>query len=345
MNPRIFGASASADPLARANSTRLMRTEIANVSLNQHRSRLSVRWVARGSYTYEVEGQRYLLRPGNFLIINHGQHYNSAMEDKELTECFTLSFDPLLASDVATSLSLSQEWRLEHPLEVAARAEPAFFVNTYGIEGAFRNLFEEFVRVGRGDFQGVSLEDSFYGLMEQLFVSQHRVERSLSRIPAVRRATREELYRRVSRARDFIHAHSDRNLSVESISSEARLSPAHFLRVFKQAFGLSPHQYLLNLRLNRARTLMVERRERVPLGLIAIECGFEDLSSFSKAFKQRFGVAPVASNAEGQASCPKTSAQFSSFFKSFFAPLRITAGTLFRRRPGIPQNPFTASVN
>ena len=290
LNPSIFGAAVAGGPLVSSDSTRLMRTKVNDVNLTRHRSRLSVRWIERGSYTYEVEGQRYLMRPGNFLLINDGQHYNSAIEEKQLTESFTLSFDPTLASDVALSLSRSREWLLDN--EPVPAEPPSFFVNTYSVEGEYRKLLDRFVRVGRGDLRDVSLADSFYKLMEQLLLDQQGVRRSMSQLSAARRTTREELYRRVSRARDFIHAHQGQSLSVEAIAYEARLSPYHFLRTFKQVFGLSPHQYLLNLRLNRARALMSAGGKRPPLSLIALHCGFEDLSSFSKAFKRRFGQSP-----------------------------------------------------
>jgi len=58
--------------------------------------------------------------------------------------------------------------------------------------------------------------------------------------------------------------------------------------MFRESFGLPPHQYLLARRLNRARELL--RTTRLPFGDIALECGFASASHFSNRFKQTTGA-------------------------------------------------------
>jgi AraC family transcriptional regulator len=58
--------------------------------------------------------------------------------------------------------------------------------------------------------------------------------------------------------------------------------------MFRESFGLPPHQYLLARRINRARNLL--RRTRMPFGDIALECGFASASHFSNRFKQATGA-------------------------------------------------------
>ena len=77
-------------------------------------------------------------------------------------------------------------------------------------------------------------------------------------------------------------------LTIEEIAAEACLSPFHFMRTFRRAFGVPPHRYLVDLRLERACALM----GRYPLHVLAVLSGFSDLSAFSKAFRARYGVAP-----------------------------------------------------
>ncbi len=132
----------------------------------------------------------------------------------------------------------------------------------------------------------------FFEAMSEMVIHNGKVRREMLAIPSVKAATREELYRRLTLAREHIHANQTEELNLETIAAQAFLSPFHFLRLFKQAFGVTPHQYVLELRLEKARQLLHTRRNDVPLARLALDCGFNDVSSFTKAYKRRFGILP-----------------------------------------------------
>jgi AraC family transcriptional regulator len=77
-----------------------------------------------------------------------------------------------------------------------------------------------------------------------------------------------------------------------SLAREAKLSRYHFLRVFRELTGLTPHQYVLRARLRRAATQLISERMRVLD--VALDCGFRDVSNFNHAFRREFGVSPKA---------------------------------------------------
>jgi AraC family transcriptional regulator len=70
----------------------------------------------------------------------------------------------------------------------------------------------------------------------------------------------------------------------------ARMSPYHFLRSFKAATGVTPHQWLLRARLHQAATRLAT--SRAPVTEIALDVGFEDLSNFTRTFHAEFGASP-----------------------------------------------------
>jgi Helix-turn-helix domain len=70
------------------------------------------------------------------------------------------------------------------------------------------------------------------------------------------------------------------------------LSPYHFLRSFQHVVGLTPHQYVLRMRLRRAAARLVEEPLRVLD--VAFDCGFGDVSNFNRSFRAEFGVSPRA---------------------------------------------------
>jgi AraC-like DNA-binding protein len=239
--------------------TYLMRAKVRDVALSGHRSRLSVRWVGEGRYVYEIDGHRHVLTPGNFLLVSGGQRYNSGSEGE--VESFTLSFDVSEA--------------------------PELPVVTRRLDGRLGQLLHTLTKAGRREVD-VDLDEVFYEVLDAMGAVRTTVRDEIDAIGSGRVATREELYRRLCRARDFLHDHAAMPLTVEEMAAEACLSPFHFMRTFKRAFGVSPHRYLLDLRLDRARALL----GRYPLGVVAALSGFADLSAFSKAFRARYGVPP-----------------------------------------------------
>jgi AraC-like DNA-binding protein len=111
-----------------------------------------------------------------------------------------------------------------------------------------------------------------------------------SALNAVRASTREELYRRLVLAKDYISACFDRPLTLSEIARVACLSPNHLLRSFRQAFRQTPHQFLTAKRLEHARKMLVGTTLSVTD--ICFSVGFESLSSFSRLFRRHTGFSP-----------------------------------------------------
>jgi len=96
---------------------------------------------------------------------------------------------------------------------------------------------------------------------------------------------------RLQRVYDYIEEHLDDRLTLADIAAVACLSPYHFSRSFKQAVGVSPHHYVMQRRIDRAKTLM--RRTRQPLANIAQEVGFTDQSHLTSVFRRATGMTPA----------------------------------------------------
>ncbi|HXU09342.1 MAG TPA: AraC family transcriptional regulator [Blastocatellia bacterium] len=98
--------------------------------------------------------------------------------------------------------------------------------------------------------------------------------------------------RRLRRAIEFMHDNFSRELALEEIAEAAYLSEYHFARLFKQITGVTPHTYLANVRLERARKLLAETA--LPISEIASAVGYQSQSHFTKMFKAVTGVTPRA---------------------------------------------------
>jgi AraC-like DNA-binding protein len=106
------------------------------------------------------------------------------------------------------------------------------------------------------------------------------------------RAAAEEadLEDRLRRARAFIDQRFDQPIDLDDIARQACLSRYHFLRSFRRAFDVTPHQYLTQKRIERAKELLSE--SDLPVTEICFEVGFHSLGSFSSLFQRHVGHAP-----------------------------------------------------
>jgi AraC-like DNA-binding protein len=98
--------------------------------------------------------------------------------------------------------------------------------------------------------------------------------------------------RHLLRAKDLIDARYREPLDVPALARAAHLSPAHFSREFRRAFGESPHQYLLTRRLERAAALL--RGTDRSVADICFAVGLRSVGSFTTSFGRAYGVSPTA---------------------------------------------------
>ncbi|MFZ6046837.1 helix-turn-helix domain-containing protein [Pseudomonas sp. CR3202] len=94
----------------------------------------------------------------------------------------------------------------------------------------------------------------------------------------------------MERLDDYIRDNLARRISVAELAQVACLSPSHFHAQFKDGMGLTPHQYLLKTRLDRAARLL--RESDRPLVRIAEECGFSSQSALTTAMRRYLGLTP-----------------------------------------------------
>jgi AraC-like DNA-binding protein len=103
-------------------------------------------------------------------------------------------------------------------------------------------------------------------------------------------STAPDVYERLCRARNFIDLCYDLPLNLDQISSQACFSRYHFLRLFREAFAKTPHQYLVERRIEKAKELLSSKELRVTD--ICFEVGFQSLGSFSTLFHRCVGQPP-----------------------------------------------------
>lgn len=257
----------------------------------QHVSRLSIRWNANGIQNYRLGGNdEYQIDPGRYLLINEGQSYETRMDSDTELSMVGVAFEPGLASKMYRSLTEAVELLLDDPFRENEKL--LFFERTSSIPADLARLFSGINgkqgRIGRDE---LDMDSIFARSLEVILEDQMDVYRRVEALPSVKSSTRRELFKRVSIGREFIEGNLGTGLDLESIAQESCLSRFHFLRLFKNAFGVTPHQYITGRRIERACFYLASTD--LPVNEICLKVGFEDPSSFGRLFKRRIGLSPL----------------------------------------------------
>src|SRR5262249_29575285 len=226
------------------------------------------------------------------LLLNDGQDYTLRLRAEWRTRTLVAFFAPGLVEQVAAAVAQSEDRMLDDP-KPALPGRAGFIERLYpktGVVGCAMARLDETVRTWQID--SLRLEACFYDIAAATAELDSGVRREIRRLPWMRAATREELYRRLHAARDFLHSCYDQPLRIADLARVAHLAPYHFLHTYKAAFGSSPMHDLQRRRLNVAADLLAT--SEMPVTSICLDVGFESPSTFSGLFRSAFGQSPRA---------------------------------------------------
>jgi AraC family transcriptional regulator len=109
-------------------------------------------------------------------------------------------------------------------------------------------------------------------------------------LDVIKQSTRLEIFKRLALAKEWMEANCCSRISLQQMAVVANMNSQHFLRMFKQLFRITPHQYLMSCRLEKAKQLLQEKKMTVTE--VCHATGFESIYSFSNLFRKRFGLPP-----------------------------------------------------
>lgn len=116
------------------------------------------------------------------------------------------------------------------------------------------------------------------------------IDRDKLLVPLTKRDNRTLTHAQLQRAVDYINTHLDRDLSLEKIASVINISPTYFASLFKHATGMSPHQYVIQQRVERAKLLLA--KTDLAIADIALQVGFSSQSHLTQQFKRLTSMTP-----------------------------------------------------
>jgi AraC family transcriptional regulator len=252
---------------------------------------LSLKCMFNGRTLYRFGRKEVVVDDSGYLILNERQPYSIEITSPTRVETFVLWFPSGWADEVFGTLRKPADKLLDAPPNEST-GSVSFFERYTPHDGkvspkakALRAAFNS-----RQPMEDGWVEERLRELLAAMLWSQEAVTREVANLPAVRAATREELWKRLNRARDYLHAHLTTPVPLSTLAEIACLSPFHLLRMFQSAFGQTPHEYLNLCRIERAKFLLA--KTRIPVTAVCLESGFTSLGSFSSLFTRMCGMSP-----------------------------------------------------
>lgn len=262
-------------------------SKITNIEAEMPFTGLGVKYVASGEEIYYANGKKYIVKEGEYIIGNDFTSSIVNINKKEPVQGLCIDISSQIISEVAQYHDLNGSDLKEFLLS------DQFFVNKYNAKNTSLGytLKEINKKIISGKISNDLQENElFYSLAESIINDQRFVFDHLNKMDFKKIVTNEEVFRSVMHAKSFMEEHITENLSLEQICSEAGISKYHFVRVFKNTFGISPYQYQKRKRLDHARIELMKGTSVLETALLF---GYADVPTFSKAFKQALGKSPI----------------------------------------------------
>jgi AraC family transcriptional regulator len=223
----------------------------------------SLSYVRKGSFGYRVRGEAFELVAGSVLIGHRGDEYVCTHDHVCGDECLSIQLSPALAEAVGRRAWLWRTGCLPPLAELVVLGELA-----------------QAAADGRSDI-GIE-EAALLFAMRLVEIVSGEKRTPLTPGPRDRRRAVEAALR--------IDATCDQPTDLAHAANDAGVSPFHFLRLFAQVLGVTPHQYLVRSRLRRAARLLADDERSITD--VAFDVGFGDLSNFVRTFHRAAGVSP-----------------------------------------------------
>lgn len=242
---------------------------------------LSIGVVAQGRKAVIDKGRRYVYDQFNYLVINGDLQFQSeVLEASPGRPCLCL----VLEIDPSTVRSISDKMPGQRRISTGALRELAETCVISTLDDEVLSSVLRFLRSLSTDVERRVLAPLYQRELVYRVLQREQFARMLHF------AEQQAAGNPIRAALIYINAHLADPITVATMAAQVGLSPSAFTRTFREVTGSSPYQYVKDVRLNRARELVIDRR--LGVSEIAHRVGYTSASHFIKEFRNRFGSTP-----------------------------------------------------
>ncbi|HWO01634.1 MAG TPA: AraC family transcriptional regulator [Blastocatellia bacterium] len=238
-------------------------------------STFTVTLVLDGEMSTTIGADDYRVRAGETALTSVNQVHEASAQSVEFV---SVGVSPLLVNELVAEIGFTR-----------TAGEIVFRAAVVTDDVIARNARAMAGELADGELGHSAMLES---MVRQLVIHLLRTHLTVRKSDKIELSRAGPVDRRLRRALEFIHDNYSHGLSLEDVASAAYLSEYHFARLFKEIIGVTPHVYLANLRLERARKLLTETE--LAISEVASMVGYHSQSHFTKVFKSITGVTPRA---------------------------------------------------
>ena len=251
-------------------------------------------YIAEGSLDYILEGRRYHMAEGDFILIPPYMHHLIVKTNTDPLIQYVLHFDFYMdeermkiphqsGTNLISKYPVPEREKLLEGKEIVGTIRQS---ERYSIEKLFLSMYHEFSREEEGYvtmLKGMAIQ--FLTIVVRCFPHQSGEVRE-------EKSKKTKSWKLVENALEYICLHYNEELDNVKIAEAIHASPNYLSKLFQDYIGVSLHMYLLNYRLDRAQEFIMSGRYNITE--TALKCGFSSVHAFSKVFKQKRGLSPSA---------------------------------------------------
>lgn len=265
-----------------------------NIHSDPHYSRFGLRFIVSGRMDFTIDGTHYPVNSKGVLLFDQYSSYQlDIYEGREEAAHIGLAFRPSFIKSAALYLHHTDRQLLELP--DADFSMPVNNFRFWPLSAKAQHFRERLAHnIAAGSPGGMDAVNDIASDMLQWYIEEHsRYNRLLPRFKqSVKASTRHELLRRLDSAREAMeYAGGQQDLDVVTLAKVAGFSEFHFIRLFKEVFGLSPYQFIIKKKMVKAFRLL--RETDMPVKDIAFICGYSDHAAFSRTFRMFHKCSPT----------------------------------------------------
>ena len=267
------------------NNNQISSETVKQAYYPEHVSNFSIKMVFSGNTTYNLGKRQLNLYPDSFLAINLGTTFSSKVDSSIPVSNLSISFAPSFLSDFYKTQHKTHKELLDDPFNMEEISDSFFLETIYPFAGDMKynimHLKQQLEQEAPDDL--LINEYLHHCLINYHKVYTKEVADKSEKLNFLNNSTKVEILRRLTFAKEFINSNYNKKLELDDIAQSACLSVNHLLRTFKQAYGKSPHQYLMQVRIDRSKYLL--KNTNYTINDIVEIIGFECPSSFIRLFK------------------------------------------------------------
>jgi len=273
------------------NKARITSATLYQKSYTETTGNFSIRFVFSGNETYTIGRRQLSIHSDSFLILNKGTQFTSNVDPRLPVDVFSIEFDDDFLTDFNRARLAGNGLRAD--TDNIVNSSYNLRETIYPFKGDIKlNIcrLKKHLDSGAGDDK--LIRECLYRCLVNFYcVYNEEIFQKATKLNFLHNSTSIEILRRLNLAKEYLYANYNKSVNLTNLANYACLSVNHLLRTFKLAYNQSPHQFLIELRLQRAQLLLA--KTEYPINEIVNMVGFKCTSSFIRLFKSRYKTTPL----------------------------------------------------